>query len=88
MRNNTKQIALGGVLAAVAVTIMSLGGLIPIATYVCPMLCCMTQFIVLRFCGRRLYRKAPAGTQSGRRGECGCDFCSRMDCQNWMKYPG
>ena len=52
--NNTRRIALGGMLAAVAVVIMCLGGFIPIATYVCPMLCCMTQFIVLRFCGKRL----------------------------------
>ena len=52
--NNTKQIALSGMLAAVAVVIMALGGFIPVATYVCPMLCCMTQFIVFRFCGRRL----------------------------------
>ena len=52
--NNTKRIALSGMLAAVAVVIMSLGGLIPVATYVCPMLCCMTQFIVLCFCGKRL----------------------------------
>ena len=51
---NTRAIALGGVLAAVAVVIMSLGGLIPIATYVCPMLCTLTQFVVLRFCGRKL----------------------------------
>lgn len=54
MRSNTRRIALGGMLAAVAVVIMSLGGLIPVATYVCPMLCCMTQFLVLRFCGKRL----------------------------------
>lgn len=53
-RNDIKRIALGGMLAAVSVVIMCLGGLIPIATYVCPMLCCMTQFIVLRYCGRRL----------------------------------
>lgn len=52
--NSTKQIALGGMLAAVAVVIMCLGGFIPVATYVCPMLCCMTQFVVLRFCGKRL----------------------------------
>lgn len=52
--NNTKKIALGGMLAAVAVVIMCLGGFIPIATYVCPMLCCMTQLIVLRFCGKRM----------------------------------
>ena len=41
-------------LAAVAVVIMCLGGFIPIATYVCPMLCCIAQFVVLRFCGRRI----------------------------------
>ena len=35
MRKHSKQIALGGVMAALAVTIMSLGGLIPVATYVC-----------------------------------------------------
>ena len=53
-QSNTRKIALGGMLAAVAVVIMCLGGFIPVATYVCPMLCCMTQFIVLRFCGRKL----------------------------------
>lgn len=52
--NQSRRIALGGVLAAVAVVIMCLGGLIPIATYVSPMLCTITQFIVLRFCGRRI----------------------------------
>lgn len=52
--NDTKRVALGGVLAAVAVVIMSLGGLIPVATYVCPLLCAMTQFVVLRFCGNRI----------------------------------
>lgn len=41
-------------LAALAVIIMCLGGFISIATYVCPMLCCMTQLVVLRFCGKRL----------------------------------
>ena len=54
MQNNTKRIALGGMLAGVAVVIMCLGGLIPVATYICPMLCCLTQFLVLRFCGRKL----------------------------------
>ena len=53
-QSNTRKIALGGMLAAVAVVVMCLGGFIPVATYVCPMLCCMTQFIVLRFCGRKL----------------------------------
>ena len=53
MRNNAKQMALGGIFAALAVTIMSLGGMIPLATYVCPMLCMMLQFTVLIFCGKR-----------------------------------
>ena len=52
--NQTKAVALGGVLAAVAVVIMCLGGMIPIATYVCPMLCTITLFIVLRFCQKRI----------------------------------
>ena len=41
-------------LAAVAVVIMCLGTLIPVATYVCPMLCIMTQMVVLHFVGKRL----------------------------------
>ena len=46
--------ALGGVLAAVAVVIMSLGGLIPVATYVSPMLCAILLQPVLLFCGVRI----------------------------------
>ena len=53
-RNEIKRIALGGMLAAVAVVIMCLGGFIPVATYVCPVLCCLTQLIVFRFCGKRI----------------------------------
>ena len=45
--------ALGGILAALAVIIMSLGTLIPVATYAAPMLCCMMVQLVLRLCGRR-----------------------------------
>ena len=52
--NNTKSLALGGVLAALAVVIMSMGGLIPVATYACPVLCAILQYTVLRFCGRRI----------------------------------
>ena len=45
--------ALGGILAALAIVIMSMGTLIPVATYVCPMLCaCMLQ-LVLKTCGRK-----------------------------------
>ena len=54
MRTTAKQIALGGIFAALAVTIMSLGGMIPVATYVCPMLCMMLQLTVLLFCGERI----------------------------------
>ena len=48
------RMALGGVLAAAAVVIMSLGGLIPIATYVSPMLCAVVLQVVLMSCGKRL----------------------------------
>ena len=45
--------ALGGVLAALAVVVMSMGTLIPVATYAAPMLCCMLVQVVLRICGKR-----------------------------------
>lgn len=47
-------IALGGVLAALAVVIMSMGTLIPVATYVCPMLCALILQLVLKICGSRI----------------------------------
>lgn len=47
-------VALGGVLAALAVVIMTLGGMIPVATYVCPVLCSVLLFFVIRFCGNRI----------------------------------
>lgn len=46
--------ALGGVLAALAVVVMSLGGLIPVATYVSPMLCAILLQTVLVSCGARI----------------------------------
>lgn len=46
--------ALGGILAALAVVIMSLGGMIPVATYTIPMLCAVLQYVVLRSCGSRI----------------------------------
>ena len=55
MRNRfAKNIALGGMLAAVAVVIMCLGGLIPLATFICPVLCILIHYLVLRFCGKRI----------------------------------
>lgn len=52
--NNAKFMALGGVLAALAVTIMAMGTLIPVATYVCPMLCCLLVQVVKKTCGDRI----------------------------------
>lgn len=53
-KTNAKSIALGGVLAALAVVVMSLGGLIPIATFVLPMICMLTLNVVLQLCGKRI----------------------------------
>lgn len=53
-RNETKRIALAGILAALAIVMMCLGALIPFSTYVTPMLCCITHCVVFRFCGKRL----------------------------------
>ena len=50
---NARQIALGGVTAALAVVIMCLGGLVPLATYILPMLLC----ILLQLLLPRLTRK-------------------------------
>ncbi len=49
-----KQMALCGILAALALVILCLGGLIPLSTYVCPVLCCMICQTVLSLCGRRM----------------------------------
>ena len=53
-RNGAGSIALCGMMAALAVVIMCMGGVIPVATYVCPMLCAMLLAVVLQFVGRRL----------------------------------
>ncbi len=52
-RTPAANMALGGVLAALAVVIMSMGTLIPIATYVCPMVCALLLQVVLKTCGSR-----------------------------------
>ena len=58
MRSNNRTpasaVALGGVLAALAVVIMALGTLIPVATYVCPVICCLLCRCVDRLCGKRM----------------------------------
>ena len=53
-RFSAKPIALGGVLAALALVIMCFIGIIPVATYICPMLCILICAVVLRYCGRRI----------------------------------
>lgn len=53
-RTPAANIALGGVLAALALVIMSMGTLIPVATYVCPMLCILILKGVVRTGGNRI----------------------------------
>ena len=53
-RTPAAQIALGGVMAALAVVIMAMGTLIPVATFVCPVLCMMILQIILKACGTRI----------------------------------
>lgn len=45
--------ALGGILAALAVTVMSMGTLISVATFVCPVICMLLLQAVLKICGKR-----------------------------------
>lgn len=51
--NSAGAVALGGVFAALAALIMGMGTLIPVATYVCPMLCIVLLQVVLKLCGGR-----------------------------------
>ena len=53
-RTPASMMALGGMLAALAIVIMGLGGMIPIATYACPILCTMLLAIVQKLCGSRI----------------------------------
>ena len=46
--------ALGGIFAALALVLMSMGTLIPVATYACPVLCAMLLQTVLKFCGPKI----------------------------------
>ena len=54
MKSQSKKIALGGIFGALALVIMCLVGLIPIATYVCPMICAIICNIVFQFTGARI----------------------------------
>lgn len=46
--------ALGGIFAALAVVVMCMGGLIPVATFICPVVCMMMLGMVRRRCGKRI----------------------------------
>ena len=55
MRNTpARKIAFGGMFAALALVIMNLGGLIPVATFACPMLCMLILAFVTKMCGNRI----------------------------------
>lgn len=54
MHSEARLIALGGMMAALACVIMGMGGLIPVATYVVPMLCILLLQFVFKTCGRRI----------------------------------
>ncbi len=54
MKTSAKQIAFGGMIAAVALVILCMGGLVSVATYVGPVLCMLALQLVLKTCGRRI----------------------------------
>lgn len=54
MGNQAKNIALGGVMAALAVVIMCFGGMIPLATFICPALCLMMVKLIHGMTGSRI----------------------------------
>ena len=54
MGTESRRIAVGGMMAALAVVLMAMGGMIPVATYVIPMLCVFLLRFVYGSCGRRI----------------------------------
>lgn len=54
MASKAYPIALGGMLAAAAVVVMSIGTIIPVATYAAPVLCMVLGQLVLKICGSRI----------------------------------
>lgn len=54
MHIKSRQMALGGILTALAVVILLLGGLIPLATFCCPMLAILVLLPVQAECGSRM----------------------------------
>lgn len=54
IQTSVRAMALGGMMAALAVVIMCLGGLIPFATFVCPMVCMLILQLIAKLCGQRI----------------------------------
>lgn len=54
IRTGVRAVALGGVMAALAVVIMCLGGMIPFSTFVCPMLCMLILRLIYMVCAGRI----------------------------------
>ena len=54
MRSKAYPVALGGILAAAAMVLMSIGTIIPVATYVVPASCILLCQLVRKLCGRRI----------------------------------
>lgn len=54
MNKQIQAVALGGILAALAIVVMCLGTLIPFAAYVCPVVCILLQMTVSKKCGKKL----------------------------------
>ena len=54
MRSKAYPVALGGMLAAAAVVLMSIGTILPVATYAAPVLCMLICRVVLKLCGSRM----------------------------------
>lgn len=54
MRSKAYPVALGGMLAAAAVVLMSIGTILPVATYTAPVLCMLICRVVLKLCGSRM----------------------------------
>ena len=50
----SRDVALGGMMAALAVVIMTLGGAIPLNTFLCPVVCMLVLRFVLQSCGSRI----------------------------------
>ena len=50
---SARQMALGGVTAALAVVVLCLGGLVPLATYILPMICCILLQLITDGLGRK-----------------------------------